>query len=239
MRRAEGISFLAADHPGHVGGVVRVSDDAEDALVDRPLVRAQQGGERLHLAQGGAADALGVAHRGDVQHHAEAAGAVSPLLKMLFGFVKESSYLSPAPLYHAAPLRFCLSAHMIGGTVVVMEHFDPEEYLRLVERYRLTHSQVVPTMFVRMLKLDAEVRARYDVSSLKCVVHTGGACPVAVKRSMLEWWGLVLYESYGGTESGSLCNSASRNHGNWGGACKFTYKVGLWIRFSGCFKVLP
>ena len=71
-----------------------------------------------------------------------------------------SVYLSPAPLYHAAPLRFCMATLAIGATVVVMEHFDAEQYLELVERYQVTHSQVVPTMFVRMLKLPDDVRSQ-------------------------------------------------------------------------------
>lgn len=140
----------------------------------------------------------------------EAPGAaVSGLLSMLFGFVKESSYLSPAPLYHAAPLRFCLSAHMIGGTVVVMEHFDAEQYLALLERYRLTHSQVVPTMFVRLLKLDPEVRNRYDISSVRCIIHAAAPCPVPVKKAMIDWFGPVIHEYYAGTEGNGFvyCNS--------------------------------
>jgi acyl-CoA synthetase (AMP-forming)/AMP-acid ligase II len=138
-----------------------------------------------------------------------AAGAVSPLLTMLFGFTKESSYLSPAPLYHAAPLRFCMSTHTIGGTVVVMEHFDPEEWISLTEKYRLTHSQVVPTMFVRMLKLPTEVRTKYDTSSLQCVVHAAAPCPVQVKRQIIEWLGPIVHEYYAGTEGNGFvyCNS--------------------------------
>ena len=101
------------------------------------------------------------------------------LVQLLFAIDDTKVYLSPAPLYHAAPLRFCLAAHALGGTVVAMEHFDAEEYLSLVEKYRITHSQVVPTMFVRMLKLPEEVRAKYDVSSLECVIHAAAPCPVA------------------------------------------------------------
>ena len=82
-------------------------------------------------------------------------------------FHADSVYLSPAPLYHAAPLRFCMGFHRAGGTVVVMEHFDPERRSRLIERYRVTHSQLVPTMFVRMLKLPDRGARAYDVSSLQ------------------------------------------------------------------------
>jgi len=111
-----------------------------------------------------------------------------------------SVYLSPAPLYHAAPLVFGMSMHRIGATVVVMEQFDPIRCLQLIERHRVTHAQFVPTMFVRMLRLPAEERETYDVSSLKSVVHAAAPCPIAVKRQMLDWWGPIIDEYYSGTE---------------------------------------
>jgi len=117
-----------------------------------------------------------------------------------FGITGDTIYLSPAPLYHAAPLRWSMTMHKLGGTVVVMEKFDPEHALQLIERYRITDSQFVPTHFVRMLKLPQETRAKYDVSSLKCAIHAAAPCPVPVKRAMIEWWGPVLYEYYAGTE---------------------------------------
>jgi acyl-CoA synthetase (AMP-forming)/AMP-acid ligase II len=138
-----------------------------------------------------------------------AGGSVKPLLEMLFGLTEAKTYLSPAPFYHAAPLRFCLAAQAIGATIVAMEHFDAEEYLSLVERYRATHSQVVPTMFVRMLKLPDDVRLRYDVSSLECVIHAAAPCPAPVKRQMIEWFGPVIHEYYAGSEGNGFvyCNS--------------------------------
>ena len=139
----------------------------------------------------------------------EAGSGVGGLGAMLFGFGEESRYLSPAPLYHAAPLRFCMGIHMSGGTVVVMEHFDPEEYLRLIGEHQITVSQVVPTMFVRMLKLPEETRNKYDVSSLQACIHAAAPCPVDVKRHMIEWWGPVIHEYYAGTEGNGFvyCNS--------------------------------
>ncbi len=136
--------------------------------------------------------------------------SVTPTLSALFGFTNESSYLSPAPLYHAAPLRFCLAAHSLGATVVVMEHFDAEQYLAAVERYGISHSQVVPTMFVRLLKLPAAVRERYSVASLECVIHAAAPCPAPVKRQIIEWFGPVVHEYYAGTEGNGFvyCNSA-------------------------------
>jgi long-chain acyl-CoA synthetase len=112
-------------------------------------------------------------------------------------------------MYHAAPLRFSMAAQALGATVVAMEHFDAEQYLALVDRYDVTHSQVVPTMFVRMLKLDPEVRATYDVSSLKVVIHAAAPCPVPVKQQMIEWFGPVIHEYYAGTEGNGFvyCNS--------------------------------
>jgi acyl-CoA synthetase (AMP-forming)/AMP-acid ligase II len=137
------------------------------------------------------------------------AAGVASTLGMLFGFAQDSVYLSPAPMYHAAPLRFCLGAMAMGATVVAMEHFDAEQYLQLVEQHKITHSQVVPTMFVRMLKLDPEVRTRYDVSSLQCVIHAAAPCPIPVKKQMIEWFGPIIHEYYAGTEGNGFvyCNS--------------------------------
>jgi len=139
----------------------------------------------------------------------ETPAGVGGLLSLLFGFTKDSVYLSPAPLYHAAPLRFCMAAQSMGATIVVMEHFDPEDYLRLTQAHRITHSQVVPTMFVRMLKLDPAVRTKYDVSSLQCVIHAAAPCPKQVKKEMIEWFGPIIHEYYAGTEGNGFvyCNS--------------------------------
>ena len=137
------------------------------------------------------------------------AGLGTPLTAGLYKFHEDMRYLSPAPLYHAAPLRFNMSVHTHGGTTVVMEHFDAERYLEFVEKYRITHSQVVPTMFIRMLKLDDAVRLKYDVSSLEVVIHAAAPCPVETKRAMIEWWGPIIHEYYAGTEGNGFvyCNS--------------------------------
>ena len=121
-------------------------------------------------------------------------------LATLLGMGPGDSYLCPAPLYHSAPLAWSMSAQRLGCTVVVMEHFDAEDCLRLIEQHRITHVQFVPTMFVRLLKLPPEVRARYDTSSLKAVVHAAAPCPAEVKRQMIEWWGPIIYEYYSATE---------------------------------------
>jgi acyl-CoA synthetase (AMP-forming)/AMP-acid ligase II len=127
-----------------------------------------------------------------------------PLLKLLavdmIGMNAESVYLSPAPLYHAAPLRFSMLAAAVGATAVIMEKFDAELYLSLVAKHRVTHSQLVPTMFVRLLKLPEAVRAAADVSSLRGAVHAAAPCPPDVKEAMIAWWGPILIEYYAGTE---------------------------------------
>jgi len=117
-----------------------------------------------------------------------------------YGIDEHAVYLSPAPLYHAAPLQFCIAVQRFGGTDVVLEHFDPEACLAAIERYRVTHAQFVPTMFVRMLKLPEDVRARYDLSSLEVAIHAAAPCPVEIKRRMIEWWGPIIFEYYSSTE---------------------------------------
>lgn len=117
-----------------------------------------------------------------------------------FGIRSDTVYLSPAPLYHAAPLRWSMNMHRLGGTVVCMEKFDAEKALQAIEQHRVTDSQWVPTHFVRMLKLPPEVRARYDLSSLRGAIHAAAPCPVPVKQAMIAWWGPVLNEYYAGTE---------------------------------------
>lgn len=137
--------------------------------------------------------------------------AIHLLVSALFGATADSVYLSPAPMYHAAPLRFSMGFHRTGATVIAMERFEAEDALALIERYRVTHSQWVPTMFIRMLKLPAEVREGYDVSSLQVAIHAAAPCPVAIKEQMIDWWGPVLHEYYAGTEGNGFvyCDSAA------------------------------
>lgn len=119
----------------------------------------------------------------------------------LYGFDTSTVYLSPAPVYHAAPLRFGGVIHALGGTLVMMEKFEPVAFLEAVQEHRITHTQMVPTMFVRLLKLDEAERASYDVSSLRCVVHAAAPCPVEVKHRMIEWLGPIVNEYYASTEA--------------------------------------
>jgi len=130
---------------------------------------------------------------------------IAALLGGVFGMDAGTIYLSPAPLYHSAPIGFNLGVQSLGGTTVVMEKFDPEDALRLIEQYRVTHSQWVPTMFVRMLKLPQDKRTAYDLSAMQVAVHAAAPCPVEVKEQMMAWWGPVLWEYYAGTELNGFC----------------------------------
>jgi long-chain acyl-CoA synthetase len=118
-------------------------------------------------------------------------------------------YLSPAPLYHSAPQAAVNLTIKTGGTVIIMEQFDPERYLELIERWGVTHTQLVPTMFSRMLKLPEAARKRHDLSSLEIAIHAAAPCPAAVKEDMIKWWGPIIHEYYGATEGlgFTACNS--------------------------------
>lgn len=135
--------------------------------------------------------------------------AGTPLMMLAvhgFQFPSDGSckYLSPAPLYHAAPLAWSTTVHRLGGTVVVMEKFDPEGALAVIEKFRITESQWVPTHFVRLLKLPEDVRGRYDLSSHTHAIHAAAPCPVPVKQAMLDWWGPIIGEYYAGSESNGM-----------------------------------
>ena len=130
-------------------------------------------------------------------------------LSNLWHYREDMIYLSPAPLYHSAPQAAVNLTIRQGGTVVIMEKFDPSNYLDLVAHYRISHSQLVPTMFSRMLKLPAEVRSQADLSSLEIAIHAAAPCPPQVKEAMIDWWGPIIHEYYGATEGLGFtsCNS--------------------------------
>lgn len=130
--------------------------------------------------------------------------ALMMLAMGLYRFSADSIYLSPAPLYHAAPLRWSMTVHKIGGTVVMMKKFDPEGVLAAIEKYKITCGQFVPTHFVRMLKLPDDVRSRYDLSTIDCAIHAAAPCPIPVKEAMIAWWGPVLEEYYAGSEGNGM-----------------------------------
>jgi long-chain acyl-CoA synthetase len=126
------------------------------------------------------------------------------LMQGMFGFGPDTVYLCPAPLYHAAPLGWSMGTIRLGGTVIVMERFDPVECLRAISQYRVTAVQFVPTHFVRMLKLPGAARAAFDTSSLRTVVHAAAPCPAEVKRQMIDWLGPILVEYYAGSEGNGM-----------------------------------
>jgi acyl-CoA synthetase (AMP-forming)/AMP-acid ligase II len=178
-------------------------EDAIAAQPARPVEKEVEGGQMLY-SSGTTGRPKGVKH----PLKFEPLGTPAPLLlgvQILYGGNEAATYLSPAPLYHAAPLAFTMSFLRLGATVIVMEHFDAAEALALIEQYRATHSQWVPTMFVRMLKLPEEDRARHDVSSMQVAIHAAAPCPIPVKEQMIEWWGPVIHEYYAGTEGNGFC----------------------------------
>jgi long-chain acyl-CoA synthetase len=130
--------------------------------------------------------------------------SLATLASLFFGVGRDCVYLSPGPVYHAAPLRWCGAIQALGGTVVMMKRFDAEQALAAAQDHRVTHAQFVPTMFVRMLQLPPEVRERYDISSLRVAIHAAAPCPVEVKQKMIDWWGPVLVEYYAGTEGNGM-----------------------------------
>jgi fatty-acyl-CoA synthase len=203
---AQGLSDLIPDCPIRlmVGGTIPGWASYEEAVASaspEPLAEEWMGDSMLY-SSGTTGRPKGILR--PLQEITPSEGFEARQMANRYGLTSESVYLSPAPLYHAAPLAYVLSVQSFGGTVVMMERFDAEQALQLIETYRVTHSQWVPTMFVRMLKLPAEVRARYDLSSHRVAIHAAAPCPVEVKRQMIEWWGPILYEYYAGTEgSGS------------------------------------
>ena len=172
---------------------------AIDAMPGDPIADERAGADMLY-SSGTTGRPKGIRLPLPEDGNIAAGNSLVALAQGAFGFGADSIYLSPAPLYHAAPLRWCMTVHKLGGTVIVMEKFDPEAALALIERYKVNVSQWVPTHFTRMLKLPEEVRLRYDVSSLKSAVHAAAPCPVPVKQAMIDWWGPVLKEYYAGTE---------------------------------------
>lgn len=126
-------------------------------------------------------------------------------LQKLFNLSEDTVYLSPAPLYHSSPLRWCMTINRLGGTAIIMEKFDAELCLQLIDKYKITCGQFVPTHFIRMLKVDDDAKAKYDLSSLKTMVHAAAPCPEKVKQAMIDWVGPILHEFYAGTEFNGMC----------------------------------
>ncbi len=134
-------------------------------------------------------------------------------LAIIFGFTTRPPdkivSVMTGPMYHSAPNAYGLVAARMGATVHLEPRFDPEDLLRMIETHRISHIHMVPIMFNRLLKLPDDVKKKYDLSSLEMVVHAAAPCPAPIKRAMIEWWGPVIYEYYGSTETGGVvfCNS--------------------------------
>lgn len=137
--------------------------------------------------------------------------AIMKLAVGLYRFNGDSVYLSPAPLYHAAPLHWSMTVQRLGGTVVLMRKFDPLLALRMIEKHRVTCGQFVPTHFIRMLKLPEKTRRKFDLSSLNCAIHAAAPCPISVKEAMINWWGPILEEYYAGTEGNGMTFIGSKD----------------------------
>src|ERR1700694_234065 len=134
----------------------------------------------------------------------EQSASAERMRALIYGLRPGARVLLPGPLYHSAPNSFGLRAGRLGGALVLMPRFDPEEFLRLIEVEKIDTIFMVPTMFIRLMKLPKAVRRKYDMSSLRHVIHAAAPCPADVKRAMIEWWGPMVYEFYGSTESGAV-----------------------------------
>jgi len=185
-----------------IDGVMEGFDSYEQELLKYPAapVADEVGGADMLYSSGTTGRPKGVFPSNIGRDLSEDNEAV-PLLSELFKMHRDTVYLSPAPLYHAAPVRFCRFVLSAGGTVLVMKKFDELELLALIDKYRVTNTQVVPTMFFRMLNLPQELRDKYDISSLEFAIHAAAPCPIKVKEQMIEWWGPILFEYYAGTEN--------------------------------------
>jgi long-chain acyl-CoA synthetase len=189
-----------------LGGPIPGFTSWEEAVVAMPATRLEKeiGGSAMLYSSGTTGRPKGV-KRASVE--VEDITNPTPLVMLaqgLYGIGPDSIYLSPAPLYHAAPLGWSMAVHKLGGIVVLMKKFDAEGALAAIERYKATCGQFVPTHFIRMLKLPDAVRTRYDLSSLNCAIHAAAPCPVPVKQAMIEWWGPVIQEYYAGSEGNGM-----------------------------------
>jgi fatty-acyl-CoA synthase len=182
---------------GDVGGYEPI--DAMLAAMPAEPIPDETEGDVLQYSSGTTGRPKGIRRPLTGAPMGEGGGAVLNFLAA-FGLEEGDTYLSPAPLYHSAPIFWTMGVHRLGGTVVVMERFDAEHMLAAIERYAVTHMQLVPTMFVRLLKLREDLRAGYDLSSLRAVIHAAAPCPVDVKRRMIAWWGPIISEYYSSSE---------------------------------------
>lgn len=207
---------LAAELPGGLPGLLLIAGGNLEGWERYPECVAHQPdtpiddeleGDLLQYSSGTTGRPKGIKRELPHVPPADAPGMMSALVG--FWMTPDAVYLSPAPLYHTAPSVWSMSVQAGGITTVVMEKFEPEAALEAIQRYRVTHGQFVPAMFVRMLKLPAAIRDSYDVSSLKRVIHAAAPCPVDIKMQMMDWWGPIVDEYYASSEaSGSTLITA-------------------------------
>ncbi|KEQ53410.1 acyl-CoA synthetase [Sphingobium chlorophenolicum] len=203
---AEELAAIFPDLPKYMAGAHDGScaswDDAASAFPETPIADESVGGPMLYSS--------GTTGRPKGVKRALSEGTLLDLPPMaalfttLYGGSGDSVFLCPAPLYHAAPQAWAMLVHQFGGTVVVMERFDAEDVLKAIERHGVTVAQFVPTHFIRLLNLPEEVRARYDLSSLRTAFHAAAPCPIPVKEAMMQWWGAIIHEYYAGTEGNGM-----------------------------------
>jgi long-chain acyl-CoA synthetase len=191
--------FLATG--GHVEGYR--DWDAEAALQPATPVAEEEAGAEILYSSGTTGRPKGIVYRGIPGRPGGVVNSIFAFMRSL-GVGRNSVYLNPAPLYHSAPFAWSIGVLRFGGTAVIMESFDAEQALALVDQHRITVSQWVPTHFVRMLKLPEDVRCRYDVSSLKLAIHAAAPCPVPVKQAMIDWWGPIIWEYFGCSEQTAI-----------------------------------
>ncbi len=189
-----------------LGGAIPGYAAWEDAVAAMPAARIADecAGSSMLYSSGTTGRPKGVKRESPDAEDILAASPLTMLAQGLYKMGPETVYLSPAPLYHAAPLGWSMAVHKLGGTVVMMQKFDADGALAAIERYKTTHGQFVPTHFIRMLKLPEEARRKYDISSMTCAIHAAAPCPVPVKEAMIAWFGPVIEEYYAGSEGNGM-----------------------------------
>lgn len=202
------VVLCTANDPAPFESYAGVVDDARPAPDDDPS--RQPRGDFMNYSSGTTGRPKGVLRPSEDATFAEPT-ILEMLLGGLYGVDADAVYLSPAPLYHSAPLGFTAGVMSLGGTVVVLDRFDAKESLAAIERFKVTHSQWVPTMFVRLLRLSDDERSAHDLSSMKVAVHAAAPCPPQIKERMIAWWGPILQEYYAATELHCMTHIGSQD----------------------------
>lgn len=193
-----------ASHDKAIGVPLTLVDDDPSAGLPTTPIDDERAGLHMLYSSGTTGRPKGIKSPLPDERDFRASTVIEQLGRDRLGMDSDTVYLGPAPLYHAAPLRWSLAVHRLGGTIILMDKFDAEGALATIERHGVTHSQWVPTHFVRMLKLPDSVRRRYDHSTLRLALHAAAPCPISVKRQMIDWWGPILLEYYAGTEGNGM-----------------------------------